>query len=212
MKNFYFIVNPISGNANNTKYTENLIALMSEYPEVTTHMHVLSGRGEAAPYADKLSNEIGENGIIVSVGGDGTFNEIASALTGKKTAVAIVPRGSGNGLARMLKVPTTPKEQKEYLLKGKTINIDNGQLGDRKFFCTAGFGFEACIAFLFDKTGCKKRGKQQYIRHIIKEIFKYNPVEAVMEADGERIEGKYLSVCVANADQYGNNAIRRNKT
>ena len=207
MKKFYFIVNPISGHANNTKYAEDIIALLHKKADVETHMHVLQARGEAEPYAAKLADEIKDDGIIVSVGGDGTFNEIASSLVGKSTPVAIIPRGSGNGLARMLRVPTQKALQAEYLLKGHTIKIDNGNFGDRKYFCTAGFGFEACIAFLFDKTGNKKRGRQQYVQHIIKEIFNYKPVEAELEIDGKREKGKYFSLCIANANQYGNNAI-----
>ena len=207
MKKFYFIVNPISGHANNTKYAEDIIALLHKKADVETHIHVLQARGEAEPYAAKLADEIMDDGIIVSVGGDGTFNEIASSLVGKSTPIAIIPRGSGNGLARMLRVPTQKALQAEYLLKGHTIKIDNGNFGDRKYFCTAGFGFEACIAFLFDKTGNKKRGRQQYVQHIIKEIFKYKPVEAELEIDGKREKGKYFSLCIANANQYGNNAI-----
>ena len=188
MKRFYFIVNPISGHANNTKYAEDIIALLHKKADVETHMHVLQARGEAEPYAAKLADEIKDDGIIVSVGGDGTFNEIASSLVGKSTPIAIIPRGSGNGLARMLRVPTQKALQAEYLLKGHTIKIDNGNFGDRKYFCTAGFGFEACIAFLFDKTGNKKRGRQQYVHHIIKEIFNYKPVEAELEIDGKSLK------------------------
>ena len=192
MKKFYFIVNPISGHANNVKYAEDIIKLLHKKADVETHMHVLQARGEAEPYAAKLADEIKDDGIIVSVGGDGTFNEIASSLVGKSTPIAIIPRGSGNGLARMLRVPTQKMLQAEYLLKGHTIKIDNGNFGDRKYFCTAGFGFEACIAFLFDKTGNKKRGRQQYVHHIIKEIFNYKPVEAELEIDGKREKGKYF--------------------
>jgi diacylglycerol kinase family enzyme len=43
--------------------------------------------------------------IIVAIGGDGTVNEIGSALIGSNTALGIIPAGSGNGLARHLGIP-----------------------------------------------------------------------------------------------------------
>lgn len=209
---YYFIINPISGHANNAKYAEDVIALMKARAkesgkDIEIHEHVLSARGEAEHYTSELSGEIGADGVVVSVGGDGTFNEIASSLTGKDTPIAVIPRGSGNGLARMLSLPHTKDDTVEYLLTGRRMKIDSGRFGERQYFCTAGFGFEACIAFLFDKTGNVHRGKQEYVKHIMKEIFTYNPIYVNMEVDGEVVKGEYMSVCLANANQYGNNAI-----
>lgn len=207
MRKYHFIVNPISGNANNRKYAENLIRMLTTRHGASCQMHVLSARGEAEPYARQLAQTIDNDTTVVSVGGDGTFNEIASGLINTPTRIAIIPRGSGNGLSRMLRLPNHPKEQIDYLISEKTVRIDAGRFGQRNFFCTAGFGFEASIAFLFDKTGRKKRGPQQYVHHILREVFTYKPVEVELTLDGEKIHDKFFSVCFANADQYGNNAI-----
>lgn len=207
MRKYHFIVNPISGNANNRKYAENLIRMLTTRHGASCQMHVLSARGEAEPYARQLAQTIDNDTTVVSVGGDGTFNEIASGLINTPTRIAIIPRGSGNGLSRMLRLPNHPKEQIDYLISEKTVRIDAGRFGQRNFFCTAGFGFEASIAFLFDKTGRKKRGPQQYVHHILREVFTYKPVDVELTLDGEKIHDKFFSVCFANADQYGNNAI-----
>lgn len=211
---YHFIVNPISGHANNTRYVGHLIDLIEQKrnADIRTEIHVLQARGEAAPYAKELANRLEAEGktketVIVSVGGDGTINEIASALVGTNAQVAIVPRGSGNGLARMLQLPNKPQEQVNYLLTGHAEKIDSGQISDHAFFCTAGFGFESDIAFLFDKTGDKRRGWQQYVKYVISEIINYKGVEAELELDGEHVSGRFITLSFANANQYGNNAF-----
>ncbi len=210
----HFIVNPISGNANNTRYAGHLIDLIgSRHVEgVSTSIHVLQRRGEATDYAAAYARDVVASGrqdevLMVSVGGDGTINEIASAVAGTGVTVAIVPRGSGNGLARSLHLPHKAEEQVDYLLTGHRERIDFGRLGPRDFFCTAGFGFEADIAFLFDKTGNAQRGKEAYLKHIASEIFNYKGVEARVLLDGEEMKGRFLTFCFANANQYGNNAF-----
>lgn len=208
-----FIVNPISGNANNTRYAGHLIDLIGKRGmNVTTSIHVLQRRGEASEYAAEEARRIVEAGrtdevLMVSVGGDGTINEIASAIAGSGVSVGIIARGSGNGLARSLHLPHKAEEQVDYLLNGRKTKIDHGRIGDRKFFCTAGFGFESDIAFLFDKTGGKHRGKEAYLKHIASEILNYKGVMAKVELDGEVVEGRFLTFCFANANQYGNNAF-----
>ena len=50
---------------------------------------------------------------VVAVGGDGTMNEIAQALLQTPAALALVPCGSGNGLARHLGVPSSSRQALE---------------------------------------------------------------------------------------------------
>ena len=42
--------------------------------------------------------------IIVAVGGDGTINEIGAKVMEQNKVLGIIPFGSGNGLARFLKI------------------------------------------------------------------------------------------------------------
>ena len=62
---------------------------------------------EYAGHASILASDLVKNGFtkIIAVGGDGTVNEVAKALIHTNAALGIVPCGSGNGLARSLKIP-----------------------------------------------------------------------------------------------------------
>lgn len=196
-----FIVNPIAGNGKNKDYCSDLMDEMKA-SEVELQCIDTQHPGHGAEIAKEYAKSASVT--LVSVGGDGTFNEIASSLVRSKAQLAIIPRGSGNGLARMIKVPERKKEQARYIINGKTQQIDAGRVNDKLFFTTCGFGFDAHIAAIFNKG--KLRGGQRYVQSILKQILTYNPVEADFTIDEKHYKGKYFLVTFSNANQYGNNA------
>ena len=165
--------------------------------QYTTH------RGHACELAQKAAaNKVA---IVAAVGGDGTVNEIASALIHTDTALAILPLGSGNGLARDLGISTLlPFSAVEAIKKGKTIQIDYGTANGVPFFCTCGVGFDAHISRIFATN--KKRGFWNYVILAIREYFRYKPVECTLEYDGKTEKKKAFIVNCANIQQLGNNA------
>ncbi|MBK9591976.1 MAG: hypothetical protein IPO32_10860 [Crocinitomicaceae bacterium] len=83
---------------------------------------------------------------IVAVGGDGSVNEIGSALVGSNCALAIIPCGSGNGLARHAKIPLKYKNAIDRINNFKATKIDVGSVNGKIFLGTCGFGFDALVA------------------------------------------------------------------
>lgn len=138
---------------------------------------------------------------FVAVGGDGTINEIASQLINSEASLSIIPLGSGNGLARSLKIPMDFEKALSLVFCGKKISIDVGLLNDRPFFCTAGVGFDAYCAQMFAKQS-HGRGLWNYIKVIFQQYYKY--INNVSDFCGQ--EKQYFSITFANANQFGNNA------
>lgn len=144
--------------------------------------------------------------VVCAIGGDGTMNEVARALIDTSTALAIIPCGSGNGLARHLHIPLDPIRAIELINQYTIQKMDYGVIDLHPFFCTCGVGFDAFISEKFAKA--KLRGPLTYIENVLTNGLKYNPetynIDIVGEHEEYSIQKAFLIAC-GNASQYGNN-------
>jgi len=160
---------------------------------------------DGVSHARQIAKEaVNKFDLIVAVGGDGTVNEIASAVVGTETIFGIIPFGSGNGLSRFLNIPMDTEQAIKSLITGHVETIDSAKLNGRSFFNMAGMGFDAHISEVFSHT--KKRGFITYIKSSIQEVTKYKPQHYHLEIDGKTYERDAFMLSFANSSQYGNNA------
>lgn len=201
-KHITFIVNPISG----TQEKEQIIALINEYLDIDKYTFQIIYT-QYAGHAEKIASQCAEDShfAVVAVGGDGTVNEVARALTHTHTALGIIPCGSGNGLARHLQISMQPRKAIEAINEGIIERIDYGTINRRKFFCTCGVGFDAFVSLKFAEAG--KRGLNTYIEQSLNASLNYKPETYKLTIDGNETEiyQAFLIAC-GNAAQYGNNA------
>ena len=141
---------------------------------------------------------------FVVVGGDGTVNMVARQLIGNKANLGIVPVGSGNGLARHLKIPLQVSKLPDFICSHKVLKMDYGLIGDLPFFCTAGFGFDAKVAHSFSEQ--KKRGFSNYLKVILKDFADYKSEILKIDFHGKSISSPFFMTTFANSAQFGNNA------
>ena len=195
------IINPVSGIGSKDKIPR-LIDTM-----VNTDLNDVSiVMSEYAGHAHEIAQQAVKEGfdVVVAVGGDGTVNEVGSALCGTGTALAIVPSGSGNGLARHLRIPMNASRALQLLNNGTVGQFDYCTVNDRPFFCTCGMGFDATVSDKFSNEGT--RGFISYIKTALTEFFKYKAQSYVIDIDGVRQEERAFVIACCNAAQYGNNA------
>jgi len=159
-----------------------------------------------AGHAPELAKEAADKGceVVVAVGGDGTVNEVARGLLYSETALGILPKGSGNGLARHLQIPMGLDGALRVLNQGHSIRMDSGSINRHPFFTTAGIGFDAYISSVF--AGNKKRGLQTYVELIMKEVRNYKHLPVKASINGQELDTDCFVMAFANAAQYGNNA------
>jgi YegS/Rv2252/BmrU family lipid kinase len=147
--------------------------------------------------------------LVIAVGGDGTVNEVARGLMGSGAAMGIVPVGSGNGLARALRLPLRPARALAALESGVRRSIDVGRLNGGIFLNVAGTGFDAAVGAAFQRAGRRggRRGFLSYLRLALAEVLGYRPQPLVLETNAERQNLKPLMITFANGPQYGSGAV-----
>ena len=206
MKNIAFIINPISG----AKETQNAKRKLPKLIMQTLDMEQWLPNivfTEYAGHATELAHQYARMGFdaVVAVGGDGTVNEVARGLKDTKTALGILPMGSGNGFARHLNIPIRPQKALEMINHSEPINVDYGLANGRLFVSTCGTGFDAVVADNF--AGSNKRGFMTYLQNTLKVAFSYQPQTYHIVGDGLDVTHKAFLITFANANQWGYEAM-----
>ncbi len=200
MKHLVFIVNPRSGverqkaiqqavetSLDHRQYSYNIV-----YTEYIRHgIPIAKEAAAAGAYA------------VVAIGGDGSVNDVARGLLGTETALAIIPKGSGNGLARSLSIPLHLRKAIEVINKGNSVMMDVGHANGNVFISNAGVGFDTVITAAFAKS--LTRGFRTYTRLIAKHLWHYRPVTYNIRIDGEQYCEKAFLITIANGRQLGYN-------
>ena len=200
-KKISFIINPKSG----TQSKEQILHLLDEKLDKTKYAQEVIYT-EYAGHAVEIAAQKAKESVhaVVAIGGDGTINEIARSLVHTKTALGIIPCGSGNGLARHLQISMEPKKAIEIINEGIIDVIDYGKINEVPFFCTCGVGFDAFVSLKFAKAG--RRGPLTYLEKTLLESLKYQPETYELETEDGTLKYKAFLIACGNASQYGNNA------
>lgn len=201
MKRIAFIVNPISGTGHKEMIVSYLRSIFNAERGYDATIYRTKCAGDAFSAAEMFKNN--NYDIVVAVGGDGTVNEVAKGLVNSNTKLGIIPVGSGNGLARHLKIPLSYTRAVEVILAGNVQNIDAGKINDKLFFCTAGVGFEAVIGDRFNSA--HTRGLMTYMQFCAKEYVRYRRESYEIEIAGNRYNYRAFLITFANSSQWGNN-------
>lgn len=202
MKKIRIIINPISGSGKQKKAEYAIRKLIDNQlfeSEILYSQH--------AGHLSLLAKEAVEKNYdaVVVIGGDGSVNEAAQSLIGTKTALGIIPIGSGNGLARFLKIPMNIAKAVLRINQFQQKQIDTARINEYKFVNLAGIGFDAQVAKQFDLSN--KRGFWNYAKISLKEYFDYREKLYKISIDGNAIETSAFMIVFANSNQFGNDFV-----
>jgi len=200
------IINPVSGRARpgaregRAQLAARIIEKSGERAEVFVTERRGHGRELAAAAVSAGAR------LVIAWGGDGTINEVASALAFGDVALGIIPAGSGNGLARELTIPADPEQALTNAIRATPQTIDLGEINGLLFVNAAGIGIDAYVAARFNLPGNTRRGFGGYLREGARALVSYKPATYTITADDEPLVVRAVVVVIANGAQYGNGA------
>lgn len=200
------VLNPTAGNGRAASLAPWITERLALRPDA--ELRVTSRRGEAT----ELAAGAGTAGFsrVVAVGGDGTIQEVVNGLlaTGDPAELGIVPIGSGNDLARSLRLPFDAAEAWTAALGHATRPIDvaratNGAGEGRWFSSAGGIGFDAQVAAaMVDRRGWQS-GRIGYLLTTLSQLRRFDNRSIRLTIDGEVLARRVLLVAVANGEYYG---------
>jgi YegS/Rv2252/BmrU family lipid kinase len=161
---------------------------------------------EGVGHARELAKSAVRRGarLVLAWGGDGTINEVASALAFDDVPLGIVPAGSGNGLARELGVHPRAEKAIADALQAVPRQMDVGEIDGHLFANIAGIGFDAHVASRF--ATASRRGFIGYAGITVRALRSYRPQHYTVTIDGIETAHRAVLVTIANSAQFGNNA------
>ncbi|MEZ5278179.1 MAG: diacylglycerol kinase family lipid kinase [Opitutaceae bacterium] len=198
-----FIINPVSGHRRSRDGRGERLDRITRQMGVEAGLWMTERRGHAGELSRRAVMEGYDR--VVSVGGDGTMNEVAAGLVGTGVPLGLIPLGSGNGLARDLGLPLAFDRAVVVALQGRVRVIDSGSVNGKPFFNIMGMGFDAELGRRFNSSS--RRGFLTYLRLGTTAFFGYAMQTCRVEAESAgRQHFQAFLLSVANSTQFGNGA------
>lgn len=211
MKNkVVFIVNPIAGRGRSKKLLPKLKKYLKDKTS-TSEIYVTEKKGSAKEFVSCIDNEFN---TVVSVGGDGTLNEIINGLNfNDNIKLSILPCGSGNDFAKAIGVEKSLEKNVYTIFNHKTeikVNVGkivyweniNSFIKTHYFINSCGIGFDALVAYLISKNKILV-GLPLYLSAVIKALFSFSPIQVNYEVDNKKFEGEKLLISIGNGKTSG---------
>lgn len=195
------IINPVAGNGRAKKIGEKVLDILTGRSIACQAFYT-----ESPGHATQLAMEAAQRGTdtVLAVGGDGTAYEAASGLVHTKTALGLIPAGTGNDFIKSIGVPKSPFEALDHILTHSPKQVDMGRINDKLFLNVCGTGFDVSVLEYSAKAKKLVRGMLPYLYGVIRTIFSFKPVNMHIVVDEETtLDGTFLQCSVANGRYIG---------
>lgn len=209
MKTCTLICNKESGRGTNNEQIDKIINILKEYDYETT-LYITKKAGDAT----KIVSNIDDCDLVLSIGGDGTFNE---SVTGnyqrkKRLVLSHIPLGTTNDIGHMLGLSKNIEKTLKSILEGEVKQVDIGLINNKPFIYVAGFGKFIDVPYETPRKLKKRLGHLAYLLNGAKEFFnKTKTYELEYKVNNETYKGMYSLILISNANRIaGFNNIYKN--
>lgn len=190
--NVRVIANPISGGGRGETAAREVTSALETNGE-TVDLVLTQQAGDAREAASRPGAD-----CIVSVGGDGTANEIANGMKGLDAALAILPTGTANVVARELGLPKDPVALARLVAEHHTRVIDVGLIESEWFLLGAGAGLDAAITHVVSGQRGKRSSYLKWVSPVIRTVFNYRYPPIRVRVDGKEVSDSAQYAIVGN--------------
>ena len=200
MQKCVLIYNPNSGKGQMLKHLDEFKNILEENKYEVEFIKTEYSK-HATEIIKNLDNDID---LVISAGGDGTFNEAVSGnfMRKKRLVLAHIPIGTTNDVGVMFGYGKDPVKNLKLLLAGEKRNIDIGLINNQPFVYVAGFGAFIDIPYATPRELKKKIGYMAYLLYGTKAIFKKIPMyNLTYKVDGIEHSGSYSLMLITNANR-----------
>jgi YegS/Rv2252/BmrU family lipid kinase len=192
------ICNPASAGGRGSRV---LPLAVAELERLGASHHVVQTRDIAhASEAARAAADAGET--VIAIGGDGLLRPVAAELRDSASALAIVPGGRGNDLARVLGIPTDTVAATRIAVEGREWPMDMASVDGVPYLGIASFGFDSDANRIANEVRLV-RGNLVYVYAALRALIAWRPARFVLTVDGERHELTGYSAGVCNSRAYG---------
>jgi YegS/Rv2252/BmrU family lipid kinase len=197
-RRFALLVNPASAGGKALKALpvvhETLDRLGAPHRTVTTR--------STEHAAEEAARAAAQGETVAALSGDGLLRPLAGVLKGTPAALAVIPCGRGNDLARVLGIPTDPAEATQLAVDGPEKLLDVAEVDGTPFVGIASFGFDSEANRIANEAKLV-RGNAVYLYAALRALAAWKPAAFSVTVDGERHDVSGYSVAVGNSKAYG---------
>ena len=197
-RRFALLINPASGGGRSLRA---LPAVLAELDRLgASHRTVTTQSIEHAAEEAARAGAAGET--VAAVGGDGLLRPVAAALKGTPSAVALIPCGRGNDLARVLGIPRDPAAAARMAVQGAERPLDVATVDGTPYLGIASCGFDSDANRIANEARLIK-GNLVYLYAALRALATWKPARFTLSLDGrERVVSGY-SAGACNNKAYG---------
>jgi len=194
----YVVINPHSGYGGSRHLLGEFRAALREVG-IDPVEYTTTAPQDATRYVREIP---AETGAVVVWGGDGTVNEVANGLAGRKVPILACPVGTENLLAKELRIPSHPHQLVKVLQTGDVVDCDVGRINGRNFLLILGVGFDGEVVRRLTATRTGHISHLSYFWPIWRTFWEHDFPRMRIVADGEEIFDDYGLAFVGNISRY----------
>jgi diacylglycerol kinase (ATP) len=199
---FLIIANPVSG-AQTAPHAAARVRELLRAAGRTVDLQLTTGRGDAFELAKRAAAQ--GTGAVVVCGGDGTLQEVATALEGTGIPLGIIPRGRCNDFAHALGLHRSvpPETLVNILLRGQTRAVDLGAVGGKRFLTVATLGFDSEASRYVETHKLWIKGTPAYLYAVVRVLINLRFPLVRLRGDFGVFEGRIVLAATGNSPSYG---------